>query len=199
MKLFIWISIFTFITQTTFCQVEESFKVQFGLWQPIGKLNNTFYNSPSFGFNPTLPISDNLGVTVGGKVNYIINSEPYDYMKNDSTFKTSSSQTGNTIIGFWLVHENKISEKFYLDKNLGIGINNLITSTKKPNRKNNFYNVATINLSFEIGLWYISFIGPFGLFLNYNYSPYNLLSRVHKDFGNSSIAYGIQYNINFTK
>ena len=174
-----------------------TFTIQGGIWKPIGSLDRTFNINPNIGFRWGSPITKQLRIEAGTSINIPINSEPFEYFTDDSTFIAKSKNTVNGVLGLWISHEHRISKKLFFDKYFGLGVGFIQTDKKKPNptsENDNWYGVETTNFNFGLGLRMIAFRKrSIGLYIEYNFVPYPLFGRVDKDFGNSSIVSGIYY------
>ncbi len=174
-----------------------TFNIQVGAWIPIGNLKKTFKTNPSISFKISTPISKKLRIEFGSTINVPLNSEPFEYFDKEESFFVKSKNTINGTLGVWVSHENKLTKKYLLNKYFGIGVGFIQTDKKKLNSKkenDNWYSVETINFNFGFAFRKVAFKKrPIGIFIEYNFTPYQIFKNVKKDFGNSSLNTGISY------
>jgi len=88
------------------------------------------------------------------------------------------------------VHKTKIKSQLYWENHLKIGIAGLTTNKEKPDKKDGNYNVGVFTMGIGTNIRY----KRVGVFLDYQFAPYNKSKHLDKG-GNSAIIAGL--NITF--
>jgi len=170
-----------------------TYSIEAGIWQPLGNLNNTFKTNPNIGLKFGFPISKPFRIELGTSVNIPINSEPFLYTTNDTSFNAHSINTVNGILGLWVSHEKRIKKNVFIDKYFGLGLG-LIQTGEENIKDNNYYTIETINFNLGVKLRRIIFKKrSIGIFMDYNFAPFSLFKKVNDNFGNSYLTSGISY------
>lgn len=174
-----------------------TFKLQVGIWVPLGNLSGTLSPSPSVGLLFGLPIAKKISIDAGMNIFIPINANRFDYHLPDTILSAKPSLVCG-VMGIWITHTDKISSKYFIDKSLGIGLGFIQTDKNIDNPESDNHtnhSIETMNFSLGINLRKIIFRKrSFGLNITYNFTPYSLFqNHVEKKFGSQSLATGVMY------
>jgi hypothetical protein len=172
--------------------------IQIGIWQPLLNLSEIYNFSPTVGVKFGYPILSRVRLQAGVRFVYPKNSNFFNYSTKDTSFTTKSEDVG--FLGIWISDKNKLNKNFMLDKYLGLGINSLSTDVEDPkSKKDNKFNYSVETINFNFGVCASTKILKkrlIGVFLEFNYAPYSLLSeKVNNNFGSSSFSYGLSIGL----
>lgn len=171
-------------------------EVSFG--KPLGNLENKYESSITTAFFMRTKIAKRQFVDFGLELSAIAKGKdiPYDFENQKIELDGSKSAL---FLGFrytrFLVQSR--NENFHIESNTGLGWKYLHYS--KP--KDEIYSEIDLNptlhtIGFSQG-FKIVYHG-FGILCSYQYAPYDLFtSKVEKNFGGSSIHYGVSGSWNF--
>ena len=173
--------------------------IETGIHYPVGHLANILKTNMMFGFSIDIPTTNNPAKLIG--LNAIIlltnNSKPFSYKLKDSFLSTKIIKTG-FVGGVHYTNRKYISEKYILDKLVGVGFGLLSTSLEKKNFENKndkHYSLSAFNLNAGISLKRaISKNTRMGLRLLYNFTSYALFNKqIPKDFGTSNLVTSLSF------
>ena len=182
-----------------------TFKLEAGVWAPIGNLGNTMGLSPNFSIWWGVPFRNhrNFRIDMGTSVFVPQNMEEFEYLLPDSVFTTKIKSVSG-VLGLQLTKTNKVSNSIamdYFDFVTGIGIGFFQTGDEKPKAnpkdEDDWYSIDTIHLSCGVTLRKIVFKRKsIGIAFRYNFTPPRLFqSNVQEGFGNSSITTSLQFKL----
>lgn len=181
------------------------FKIEAGVWIPLGNLSNKIAISPNFGvwWGGSLRNHKNFRIDMGSSIFFPQRPKEFEYLLPDSVF-TAKIKSVSGVLGFQLTKTKQLSNNFmvnYFDLVSGIGIGFYQTGDSKPKTnpkdEDDYYNVDTIHLSCGVTLRKTVFKGrSIGIALRYNFTPPRLFqSNVREGFGNSSITTSLQFRL----
>ena len=176
-----------------------TFRLQTGVWIPLGKLSNTFRPAPALGFSIGIPFLKKFRFDFGfSYANQVNNSREFNYLLSDTTLKTKSPSVASIGLQLTRVIEFKRRAVFdFLDIHAGLSASIIDTNLKKPdsNEADETRTVETICLSSGFTLRRkVLKKRSLGLNFRYDFTPQRLFSKnVEQGFGNSSLSVGIEY------
>ena len=183
---------------------KDFFKIETGIWVPLGNLQKSVGVSPSIGLWWGGPFRHKKHMRFDGGMSVFIpqNRREFEYQLPDSVVMAKmsfSSVIGVQVTNTKEVHGSPILN--YIDQVYGIGYGGYSTGIKKPKKgpedKQEYYSIDFIQLSYGLTMRKKVFKDrSIGMSFRYNYAPVRLLSsHVNKGFGNSSITAGLQIRL----
>ena len=182
----------------------DVFKIETGIWVPLGNLQKSVGVSPHIGLWWGGPFrhKKHMRFDVGMSVFIPQNRRKFEYQLPDSVMMAKMSFSG--VIGFQVTNTKEIPDSHilnYIDQVYGVGYGGYSTGIKKPKEdpeaKQEYYSIDFIQLSYGLTMRKKVFKDrSIGMSFRYNYAPVRLLSQhVKKGFGNSSITAGLQIRL----
>lgn len=166
--------------------------------KPIGDLADKYESSITTAYYMRTKIAKRQFIDFGAELSGIVKGNNVDYKVGDENIQLDGSKSA-FFLGFrytrFLIQSK--NENFHIETNTGIGWKYLYYS--KP--ENEVYEdldlkPALNTIGFSQGLKIILY--GFGLHCNYQYAPYDLFNtKVEKNFGGSSINFGLSGSWNF--
>lgn len=166
--------------------------------QPLGALSDKYENSISTAFYMRTKIAKRQFIDFGVELSGIIKGKNVEYTVGDEVVLLDGSKSafflGFRYTRFLIVSK---SENFHIESNTGIGWKYLHYSKPEGEIYEDLDTRPTLNtIGVSQGIK-IMFYG-FGLHCAYQYAPYDLFnSKVERNFGGSSLQYGISGSWNF--
>jgi len=165
-------------------------EVKAGAWMPMGNLQNTFNVAPSVGAFLGVPIRTDMAIDFGVQLAFPINSGHFDYYYKKEFYDRAKARDIINISLRWH-YQKEMARNVYWTSYLGAGLNALGTNLKKDdyedNTKDTWHSVETIGLFGGVSIRY----KKLGCFLEYQYAPYSIASKVRSNFGHSAIHTGV--------
>lgn len=189
--------IFDYYTDRTL-EYQRRFNIRAGAWLPIGNLKNAFKTSLHLGLRYGMPIFNNKNyIDLGGAVVFPKANEPFEFYNGT----TRESFSGKDIddyyttkvyflwdISIWYRYQQMLKDNIYLNRYIGIGYDAMILDKKKYDGR-----LETGCLSFKGGLD-VSY-RAIGVFVELNYTFYQMQSELPNDFGSFAIIVGLNVRI----
>jgi hypothetical protein len=171
-------------------------EVSYGI--PIGELSNKYERSINTGFYVRTKIAEKQFIDFGAELGGIVKGSNILYNTNSGKIILDGTKS-SFLLGFRYTRFLYLSknENFHIESNSGLGWKYLHYSKPKQKEFNEIEINPVLNtVSISQGLK-IMYCG-FGAHCNYNYAPYGLFnSKVEKNFGASSVNFGISGSWNF--
>lgn len=171
-------------------------EVSFG--KPLGKLSSKYESSINTAFYMRTKIAKQQFVDFGAELSGIINGKEIDYKVNNERVSLDGSKS-SFLLGLRytrFLYRTK-NENFHVEINSGLGWKYLHYSKPEIEEFSNVDLKPSLNtICLSQGLKIMVY--GFGLHCNYQYSPYSLFnSNVEKNFGSSSLGFGLSGSWNF--
>ena len=166
--------------------------------KPIGNLSDKYESSITTAFYMRTKIAKRQFIDFGVELSGIVNGKNVDYKVGNENIQLDGSKSA-LFLGFrytrFLIQAK--NENFHIESNTGIGWKYLHYSKPEDEIYEDLDLKPTLNtIGFSQGIKLV-FYG-FGLHCNYQYAPYDLFnSKIEKDFGGSSINFGLSGSWNF--
>ncbi len=181
-------------------QQAMSFVMQIGAWLPLGYLENTFDVSPAYGLRLGFRMSRNVTMQFGLNLFVPKESSEFDVKINNQTYSTTSQGKANGSIGTWFTHYTlSRNKKVLFEKYIGVGVGFIQLDLVNPLAaldENQYYSMRTVNLNFGFALSSVMRRhSKWGIFVEYNFTPYYTSGFVETSFGSNSISVGLQYSL----
>lgn len=171
-------------------------EVSYGI--PLGALSNKYESSITTAFYMRTKIAKRQFIDFGAELSGIIKGNSVDYNINNEFIQLDGSNSA-FFLGFrytrFLVQSK--SENFHIESNSGIGWKYLYYSKPEDEIYKEIDLKPTLNtIGFSQSIKFVLY--GFGLHCNYQYAPYTLFnSKVERNFGASSIHFGLSGSWNF--
>lgn len=171
-------------------------EVSYGI--PLGKLSNKYESSINTGFYMRTKIAKHQFIDFGGELSGIIKGRSVEYVVNGEKIILEGSKS-SFLLGFRyarFLYQSK-NESFHIESNSGLGWKYLYYSKPEEKKFDEIdFKPALNTIAISQGVK-IMFYG-FGVHCNYHYTPYGLFnSNAERDFGTSSINFGVSGSWNF--
>ncbi len=166
--------------------------------KPIGDLADKYESSVTTAYYMRTKIAKRQFIDFGAELSGIVKGNNVDYKVGDENIQLDGSKSA-FFLGFrytrFLVQSK--NENFHIESNSGIGWKYLHYSKPDVEIYDDLELKPTLNtIGFSQGIKFV-FYG-FGLHCNYQYAPYDLFNtKVKKNFGGSSINFGLSGSWNF--
>lgn len=166
--------------------------------KPMGNLADKYESSITTAFYMRTKIAKRQFIDFGLELSGIVKGENVDYNDGDEIIQLDGSKSA-LLLGFRysrFVLQSK-NENFHIESNTGIGWKYLHYSKPEDEIYQDLdirpiLNTIGISQGIKIVLY------GFGLHCTYQYAPYDLFnSKVERNFGGSSLQYGISGSWNF--
>lgn len=166
--------------------------------KPIADLADKYESSVTTAYYMRTKIAKRQFIDFGAELSGIVKGNNVDYKVGDENIQLDGSKSA-FFLGFrytrFLVQSK--NENFHIESNSGIGWKYLHYSKPDVEIYDDLELKPTLNtIGFSQGIKFV-FYG-FGLHCNYQYAPYDLFNtKVKKNFGGSSINFGLSGSWNF--
>ncbi|EAZ95600.1 hypothetical protein FBBAL38_07860 [Flavobacteria bacterium BAL38] len=166
--------------------------------KPLGNLANKYESSITTAFYMRTKIAKRQFVDFGVELSGIVKGNSIDYNAETENIRLDGSKSA-LFLGFRytrFLFQSK-NENFHIESNSGIGWKYLHYSKPEDEIYDELDIKPTLNtIAVSQGIKIVLY--GFGLHCNYQYSPYTLFnSKVERNFGASSINFGISGSWNF--
>jgi hypothetical protein len=166
--------------------------------KPLGNLASKYESSITTAFYMRTKIAKRQFIDFGVELSGIVNGKSVDYKVENENIQLDGSKSA-LFLGFrytrFLIQSK--NENFHIESNSGIGWKYLHYSKPEDEIYDEMDLKPTLNtIAVTQGIKFV-FYG-FGLHCNYHYAPYDFFnSKVERNFGGSSINFGVSGSWNF--
>ena len=166
--------------------------------KPLGQLANKYESSINTAFYMRTKIGKGQFIDFGAELSGIIKGKPVEYEVNNQKIAIDGSKS-SFLLGLrytFFIYKSK-NEAFHIESNSGLGWKYLYYSKPDDEIYDEIEFSPTLNtIAFTQGLKIM--IYGFGVHCSYHFSPYTLFdSKAERNFGNSSINFGLSGSWNF--
>lgn len=172
--------------------------VEVGYGVPLGNLSNKYEASIATGIYFRTKIGKAQFVDFGAELSGIIKGNKVDYTVNNEVVVLDGSKS-SFLLGFryTLFLYRSVNENFHIESNSGAGWKYLHYSKPEGEEFEAIdFNPQLNTIAITQGVKLMFY--EFGVHCSYHYTPYNLFDgRSERNFGNSSIQFGISGSWNF--